>query len=80
MNKYIIHCISEAHYEICAESEDEARLQAEEWFMDRYPFTTIESVHENISCANCAHSDQGDYASVGCCNVCEKYDMWSPRG
>ena len=80
MNKYIVHCISETYYEICAESEDEARWQAEEWFMDRYPLTTIESVHENISCANCAHSSQEDYTSVGCCNVCGDYDMQEPRG
>ena len=46
MNKYIIHCISEAHYELSAETELEARFQAEEWFMDRYPFTTIESVRK----------------------------------
>lgn len=80
MNKYIIHCISEAHYEISAESEDEARWQAEEWFMDRYPLTTIESVHENICCENCAYSGQEDYTSVACCSVCEEHDMWSPRG
>ena len=80
MNKYIIHCISETHYEISAESEDEARWRAEEWFMDRYPLITIESVYENISCANCAHSTQEDYTSVGCCNICEEYGMWEPRG
>lgn len=51
--RWIIHCISEAHYE----SEAEARLQAEEWFMDRYPHTTIESEDKNISCESCAYSD-----------------------
>lgn len=79
MNRYIIHCISEAHYEIKAESEAEARLQAEEWFMDRYPHITIESEDKNISCESCAYSDLDYYARAGSCDNCYKYDMWNPR-
>jgi hypothetical protein len=76
MSLYYVEVKDEACYPcITAETEEQAKQIAWEWFIEREPFFTV----RKMTCDMCYNVDQDTPDKVSACACCEDYNFFEER-